>query len=399
MKNSFASLVIILLIIQEAVCTQMGTCESCDCQQLSALVNASVEQAIVRLENILKEEIRSAMDTVNQTEGPGPDSPIVEDDVMIATKDDLVELENRLTSTVKTLLKPMQERMNYHVQLPYMNFAEVNPAESCKAIYDLYHDTPSGHYWVRTALGYPAYLYCNMNATCGNLTGGWARVAYLDMRNLSHQCPTGFRYLTRRSNPRRLCDIAGYGHCVATSFSVRGLRYSHVYGRVIAYQNGFPIASNYIHHLGYNSIEQPYMFGVSLTHGLNPRHHIWTFIGAPDETNSRPQLKCPCININMQQSSTRVPSFIGNDYFCGTSLSNKYYTYTKALYPSDPLWDGEGCGPTNACCSVPNLCGENSPPWFIKHLPSSTTDDIEMRLCRPYYDGSTPIEFVELFVQ
>ena len=45
-----------------------------------------------------------------------------------------------------------------------------------------------------------------------------------------------------------------------------------------------------------------------------------------------------------------------------------------------------------------NLC-TNSPPWFIKHLPSVTTDNVEMRLCAPTTDGSTPIEIVELHVQ
>ena len=66
----------------------------------------------------------------------------------------------------------------------------------------------------------------------------------------------------------------------------------------------------------------------------------------------------------------------------------------QTLQPADPLWDGKGCGPTNTCCSF------NNPPWFIKNLHSSTTDDVEMRLCKPYGDiGSTPIELVELYVQ
>jgi hypothetical protein len=37
----------------------------------------------------------------------------------------------------------------------------------------------------------------------------------------------------------------------------------------------------------------------------------------------------------------------------------------------------------------------------LKHLSSSTTDNVEMRLCKPKfnYDGSTPIEVVELYVE
>ena len=40
-----------------------------------------------------------------------------------------------------------------------------------------------------------------------------------------------------------------------------------------------------------------------------------------------------------------------------------------------------------------------SPPWFMKHLPSTTNDNVEKRLCKPAGSGSTPIEIVELYVQ
>ena len=124
------------------------------------------------------------------------------------------------------------------------------------------------------------------------------------------------------------------------------------------------------------------------------------FAGAADETSSSLTFKCPCINQNISPSSINIPSFVGNDYFCDTSLSNSYSSYSKGFYPSDPLWDGQGCGSSNTCCSVLNLC-TNSPPWFIKHLdlPSATTDNVEMRLCKPNSDGSTPIEVVEFYVQ
>ena len=124
------------------------------------------------------------------------------------------------------------------------------------------------------------------------------------------------------------------------------------------------------------------------------------FAGAADETSSSLTFKCPCINWNISPSSINIPSFVGNDYFCDTSLSNSFSSYSKGFYPSDPLWDGQGCGSSNTCCSVLNLC-TNSPPWFIKHLdlPSATTDNVEMRLGKPNSDGSTPIEVVEFYVQ
>ena len=126
--------------------------------------------------------------------------------------------------------------------------------------------------------------------------------------------------------------------------------------------------------------------------------YIWTFAGAADETSSYPTYKCPCINRYMSTSTIRIPNFIGNDLFCDTSLSNRRSSYSRSFYPSDPLWDGSGCGTSNTCCSVSNLCTK-SPPWFIKHLSSSTTNNVEMRLCKPDTSGSTPIEIVELYVQ
>ena len=223
------------------------------------------------------------------------------------------------------------------------------------------------------------------------------RVAYIDMRNSSHQCPSGLSLQTRSSNPRRVCDwtSSSSSSCHSTTFSIHGLQYNHVYGRVIAYQTSTPVAFYYNSYYGHNSIDKAYVYGVSLTHSQNPRKHIWTFAGAADESSNNPLFKCPCINRNISPSSTGIPSFIGNDYFCDTALS---YGYGSGLYSSDPLWDGQGCGSSNTCCSVSNLC-TNSPPWFIKHLPSSTSDNIELRFCRPSTDGSTPIEVVELYVQ
>ena len=222
-----------------------------------------------------------------------------------------------------------------------------------------------------------------MNTTCG--TGGWMRVANIDMRNTNQSCPSGLSLIT---SPKRLCDITRNG-CASNRFSVQEVQYSHVCGRVIGYQNRVPIAL-YFH---YHGIDGPYVHGVSLTHGRNPRKHIWTFAGASDETSHSGQdrYKCPCINPAL--TSTSIPSYVGNDYFCDTALSTYFGPLPRALQPADPLWDGEGCGPTSTCCSF------NNPPWFVKDLPSATTDDIEMRLCRGNSYGSTPIEVVDLYVQ
>ena len=63
-----------------------------------------------------------------------------------------------------------------------------------------------------------------------------------------------------------------------------------------------------------------------------------------------------------------------NNYFCDTGnhgpRGGSYYSIFL-----NPLWDGDGCGATSACCQF------NNPPWFCTTLPQPTTDDIEMRVC------------------
>ena len=349
--------VLTLLLLQQASCTHLETCE---CDEIRALVNATVEEAISRIENKLSVQISNS----------------------------------EVTATFEKLLKPIQRQLNYHLPPPpppQEVFTESNPAKSCKAIYDEYSDTESGYYWIRNSSGSPIRVYCKMDTNCTDYSGGWMRVAHIDMRNSSHQCPSGLSLLTRNSNPRRLCDVNS--GCISKYFTVNGINYQHIYGRIIGYQNIYSVGF----HFSSRSIDQAYVFGVSLTHGQNPRKHIWTFAGATDETARNPSFKCPCINTNIQSSIT-IPSYVGNDYFCDTSLINHYSTYSSGLHPSDPLWDGQGCGPSNTCCTVSSGCNK-SPPWFIKHLSSNTNDSVEMRVCKPDTSGSTPIEIVELYVQ
>ncbi len=69
--------------------------------------------------------------------------------------------------------------------------------------------------------------------------------------------------------------------------------------------------------------------------------------------------------------------------------------FEVVLYSNDPLWDGDGCGGTNRCCSF------NNPPWFYRKLPQATTDDVEMRVCRSG-DASgedIAIEIIDIYVQ
>ena len=267
-----------------------------------------------------------------------------------------------------------------------------NPAASCADVVVLgaESNTPSGYYWLRSANGSAVRMFCDMTLTCKGVGGGWMQVAKLDMTNSSHQCPSGIRF--RNNQSKQLCgtDSALQNGCSSTTFAVQGIEYSHVCGKIIAYQYGSPDSFLNINRSG-TTINDNYVDGISLTYG-NPRAHIWTFAAAPDERSVSAPASCPCTNIHHSGSAARPPSFVGTDYFCDTATTE---AWQQKVYADDPLWDGDGCGAANTCCSL------NNPPWFSKQLPSTTTGNIEMRICRDEVSTNEDIliETIELFIQ
>ena len=189
-------------------------------------------------------------------------------------------------------------------------------------------------------------------------------------------------------NSKTFCLRNGPG-CSSVMFPVHGVRYSRVCGRINGYQYHQPngLGPHYHYH---HTIEEGYMDGLSLTHGTSPRSHIWTFVNA---TRSD-QYVCPCTKTDATYTGV-IPPFVGTDYFCSTGSR---YTTTPRWYTADPLWDGEGwrgMWDNSTCCQF------NSPPWFCKNLPVSTTDDIELRVCHNGVDTeeNVGVEMVDIFIQ
>ena len=220
--------------------------------------------------------------------------------------------------------------------------------------------------------------------TCGG-TGGWRRAVYLDMTDPSTTCPSGWQ-LTGHS--KRTCGIVGtqYPDCDSVTFPVSGGEYSRVCGRIKAYQYGPTDAFEAYHGGQVTTIDGAYVAGVSLTHG-SPRRHIWTFAAGLSEALPARTYgdQCPCD----ASITIRVPPFVGNDYFCESGANAENWS---GFHADDPLWDGQNCTSSSTCCSF------NTPPYFVKQLPTSTTDSIEARLCRLDGDDS-PVELIELYVQ
>ena len=81
-----------------------------------------------------------------------------------------------------------------------------------------------------------------------------------------------------------------------------------------------------------------------------------------------------------------------HNYFCDTG--NGGNQHSNIAYSENPLWDGEGCGPSSTCCQL------NNPPWFCTTLPQPTTDDIELRICgdNPTHDEDVFLQLVDMYV-
>ena len=235
-------------------------------------------------------------------------------------------------------------------------------------------------------------IHDELGYSCGG-TGGWRRVVYLDMTNPNTTCPSGWN-MTGFS--KRTCARAtdGTNTCDSATFPVRGGEYGRICGRIRAYQWGSPDAFAAYSSQPPFTIGSAYVDGVSVTHGT-PRNHIWTFAAGVSESQPFTLSTCPCDG----SSGKHAPTFVGEDHFCESGLHEPWTAGSGQykIYSNDILWDGKDCLPSSTCCSR-RTC---NPPYFVKQLPTSTTDDIEARICLDELSSNENIavELVELYVQ
>ena len=193
-------------------------------------------------------------------------------------------------------------------------------------------------------------VYCHMGTLCG-VGGGWTRLGKLDMTVRSSRCPSSL--VQNTVSGTRLCTKNAAG-CRSVPIPSQGIQYSQVCGRVRGYHRQSLDGFNG------RSIDSTYVDGVSITRG-SPRKHVWSL-------GSGIAGRCPC-----SSTSRRVPSFVGNDYYCESGFPS---SYSNRFSVTDPLWDGKNCPSNEARCCTPPLL-----PWFLKRIGSTTTDNLEMRLC------------------
>ena len=230
------------------------------------------------------------------------------------------------------------------------------PATSCASVLLFAPSLPSGDYWIRSSNGSAVRVYCDMTRSCGNITGGWMRVAELDMTDTAIQCPSNLMLLTN-GNSRTCIPKTSAAACTSVYYPTLNT-YSHVCGMIKAYPigspEGFKIYGQRPMATTNPNISTNYVDGVSMTHGMNPRDHIWTMSFYGNSGN------CSC-EINR-------PSFVASDFFCYG----------------------------NHCMM------RSTSPWFYKQLPDQpTNDDIEMRVCRdePRQNEDIAIEAIEFYIR
>ena len=266
------------------------------------------------------------------------------------------------------------------------------PANSCTELAEQEPDIPSGNYWILNSTQSLVQVFCEMSQVFPaslNVTGGWVRVANLNMTDPNQQCPKNLNL--SYTNPIRLCGRRTDRGCDSVTFTTYGVQYQQVCGRVKGYQFKSPDAfERLLNCPAPCTIDKPYVDGVSITHGASPRKHIWTYAAGVYE-NTTDITTCPCTG-----GGTSPPAFVGSDYYCESALSGPPWE-PPVLYYNDTLWDGQGCdGLERTCCNPPNF------PWFCKKLPEPTTDDLEFRLCGDESRNTNediPIDLVELYIQ
>ena len=253
-----------------------------------------------------------------------------------------------------------------------INFTQYSTKDSiftsCRDILQRFPASFSGYYLIRLNNGYYVYTYCDMTMKCGGITGGWSRLAYLNIHEPGAQCPTG---LKQKHDPLSCARSEIEGGCSSVMYTIGPMPYTHICGKINGIQyRGLDGFTKYTSIRPKNpTIDDNYVDGISLTYGnAGSRSHIWTFVASP-----------------CSLSEQSIPQFVGNHYsFDGGTPG------TGPIFEG-LLWDEHQCPFSPA----------GSEPWFYRKLPQNSFDGIEMRLCRDQdsADENLLIQHVEIFVQ
>ena len=271
------------------------------------------------------------------------------------------EVSEALTKSLKSCVEALSETISCGGPPPPPPPAPPAGPTSCKEILEKNPKSSIGYYTLYdpvTKKEYKTWCIMSQSPSCGNIAG-FTRVYYL---SLTSDCPQGF--VKKKGSKYCVRSPSKSGGCVSISVPTHGIKYDRVCASITAYQVGTPDGVSGSTRPG--SIDEAYVDGVSMTHGKSPRKHIWTYMASLSEKKPI----CPCST----GSTMKVPDFIGKNYFCESGNPDETAVPGK-LYDKDKMWDGQTLGSVEASCSGSKL------GYTYTVLPSSTTDDIEIRVC------------------
>ena len=397
-------ILIILLGINGVTLSQLNTVDMCDSTGASTgastggLTSSSLESQLTQMSNSISQLFNMTRDSLwkindihDYTDGSVNSTGNIEQ-ILKVTGDSagmLMNVVNTLstiegnsvtsTGAINDILVIVDQLLG--LQNASSIFNSIQPV-SCKDIKAVLPNSPSGYYHVNSRT-----IYCNMDTLC-NATGGWTRLAYLDMTDATQNCPSGFGLY--QSGGVRACGRPVLSsNCVSVQFPSNGISYSQICGRVTGYQYGSTDAVR-PGNANHNNLDGDYVDGISITRG-SPRQHVWTLMAAVFEAVTNTYSNCPCTTGSL--SGNTLPSFIGDNYFCESG--NPTGSYHNQFFTSDPLWDGKLCRSLEtACCDAPGL------PWFHRDYGSTTTTDyIELRVCGDQGGEDSPFSLAEIYVK
>ena len=207
---------------------------------------------------------------------------------------------------------------------------------------------------------------------CHITSSDWRRVAYINMTDPEAECPSGLNEVSNSDTGQRACgrsvDGAGAaatapGGCSSVTFPVK-TTYSHVCG----YARGYQYRSmDAFWQSPIRTIDDAYVDGLSITQG-NPRKHLWTLAAGHSELVGLLDVRCP--RDRDPFDFTRVPDFVGNNFYCEAGFTSNA---EMRIAWEDPLWDGQHC-----VSSTAQSCSRYG--WFHRDIIPSQKD-IEVRWC------------------
>ena len=216
--------------------------------------------------------------------------------------------------------------MHVHVltgELPesaFLGKASKYAASSCREIALRKPNASSGYYYLNRAIeNDPFIAYCELEHEFVPKTRGWTRLGLFNMTNPDQVCPSGFDFY--QSQSRRLCRRNTANRGYTSVYYGTPILWRQLCGRVVALSER-TVDGWTRYGCSCNTINDPYVDGISITMGNVIRRHIWSSL-----KHVIPSFDPP------------PPAFVGNNYDTQLMSSN-YWFCTNNL--DEPIYVGDG---------------------------------------------------------